>query len=291
MTSGGGSATTGAPERLPVVRKASVTSLAKMLKILDLFDDARTGIALEDAVAATGGSRATVYRYLKALAQAGLVAPASGGMFVLGSRIIELDRLMRLSDPLAKSARPVMQDVSGRLGLNMMLCSYFGDNVMCAEIVWPDRTVAQAYERGRRMPMFRGAMAKLILANLTPYQLKNMMLWHADEIRAAGLGESWPQFRQAMARIRRQGHCVTRGEVVEGLVGIGAPVFDPDGRVLGSIVFAMSEREVARRGEETMRDEIVAAARAIGQAIAARGIEGGEPAARPVRPRKAQPRS
>lgn len=263
-----------------------MTSLAKMLKLLDLFDEGRTGIAVEDAVAATGASRATVYRYLKALSAAGLIAPASGGTFVLGSRIIELDRLMRTTDPLATSARPIMHEVSARLGLNMLLCSYYGDNVMCAEIVWPDHSIAMSYERGRRMPMFHGAMAKLILANLSPYQLRNMMLWHAAEIRAAGLGATWDEFRQAMARIRKDGSCVTRGEVVEGLVGVGAPILDADAHILGSVVFAVPQKKFARLGEATLRTEIAAVARRIEARIAHREPGAPHVATHSARPRK-----
>lgn len=265
-----------------------MTSLAKMLKILDLFGEDRTGLRLEEVMAATGASRATAYRYLQTLAEAGLVAPARGGAFVLGSRIIELDRLVRRTDPLVTSARPVMEEASGRLGLNMLLCSYYGDRVMCVEIAWPDRSVPQSYERGRRMPMFRGAMAKLILAHLTPYQLRNMVLWHADEIRAAGLGDTWEAFRQSMARIRREGSCVTSGEVVSGLVGIGAPIFDPDGRVLGSIVFAVPQARVAKLGEDALRREIVAIAGRIDAAIARIGAGSGTAVARPARPRPAR---
>ncbi len=264
-----------------------MNSLDKMLKILDLFTDDHAGVELDEVVSAIGASRATGYRYLKALSDAGLLAPATGGTFVLGSRIIGLDRLMRRTDPLVTAARPIMDAVSSRLSLNMMLCSYYGDNVMCAEIVWPDRSVKQAYERGRRMPMFRGAMAKLILANLTPYQLRNLMLWHAEEIRSAGLGESWPDFRQVMSRIRKEGYCITRGEVVEDLVGIGAPIFDPEHRVLGSIVFAVSERKVGKIGEEELSREIVKVAKNIDAQIAKRGSGLKPVTAHSARPRRA----
>ncbi|MBL8570261.1 MAG: helix-turn-helix domain-containing protein [Phreatobacter sp.] len=263
-----------------------MTSLAKMLRILELFEDDRSNFQLDDAVAATGASRATVYRYLQVLSASGLIAPATGGSFVLGSKIIELDRLVRKTDPLSTSARPIMEAVSARLGLNMLLCSYYGDKVMCAEIVWPDHSVRPAYERGRKMPMFHGAMAKLILAHLTPYQLRNMMLWHADEIRAAGLGDNWEEFRQAMARIRKEGSCVTRGEVVEGLVGIGAPIFDPDRRILGSIVFAVPEHQLVAIGEPVLRAEIIAIAAQIDAAIAHHVPAGTQAVARSARPRR-----
>jgi DNA-binding IclR family transcriptional regulator len=265
-----------------------MTSLAKMLRILELFEDDRSSFQIEEAVAATGGSRATVYRYLQALSASGLIAPATGGSYVLGSKIVELDRLVRRTDPLATSARPVMEAVSAKRGLNMLLCSYYGDKVMCTEIVWPDTSVRQAYERGRKMPMFHGAMAKLILAHLSPYQLRNMMLWHADEIRAAGLGANWEEFRQAMARIRREGTCVTRGEVVPGLVGIGAPVFDADRRILGSIVFAVPEARVAELGEDRLRNDISDIAAEIGEGIARQMPTGAPAPARSARPRRAR---
>lgn len=264
-----------------------MNSLEKMLGILDLFDDERVGFQLDDAVAATGASRATAYRYLQALSAAGLIAPATGGTYVLGSRVIELDRLVRRTDPLSTGALPIMQEASARLGLNMLLCSYYGDKVMCAEVVWPDLSAPLAYERGRKMPMFRGAMAKLILAHLTPYQLRNMMLWHADEIRAAGLGDNWEEFRSAMARIRKEGSCVTRGEVVRRLIGIGAPVFDGERRILGSIVFAVPEKRCAALGEATLRAEIIAIAERI-SAAAGQGRDGeARPAGRSARPRRA----
>ena len=38
---------------------------------------------------------ATAYRYLKSLTESGLLAPTAGGAYVLGSRIIELDRHLR----------------------------------------------------------------------------------------------------------------------------------------------------------------------------------------------------
>ena len=143
--------------------------------------------------------------------------------------MIELDRLLRQSDPLLVSARDPIRKASHRLNVNVMLCSYYGDNVMCADLAWPDRSIEQIYERGRPLPMFRGAMAKVILANLTPYQLRNMMLWHADEIREAELGRNWDEFRSRMAQLRKDGFCVTRAEVFPGLVGISSPTSMPIG--------------------------------------------------------------
>lgn len=262
-----------------------MTSLDKMLGILDLFDDGKTGVQLEDVMRLTQLSRATAYRYLQSLSNAGLLAPAAGGAYVLGSRVIELDRLMRLTDPLLTNASPVMHEVAAALGVNFMLCSYYGDKVMCADLAWPDESLVRVYERGRPMPMFRGAMAQVILSNLTPYQLRSIMLWHGDEIEAAGLGSNWDEFRATMSRMRKAGCVVTRGEVIPDLVGIGAPILDPDKRVLGSLVMILTEAGFARVDAAAMRRQVIEAAGRINERLANAARRTGVPtlAARPRR--------
>ena len=76
------------------------------------------------------------------------------------------------------------------------------------------------------------------------------MLWHAAEIREAGLGEDWDEFRANLKQLRAAGVCVSHGEVDRGLMGIGAAIFSPDQKVVGSLVFIASQaRTTAQRLE------------------------------------------
>ena len=265
-----------------------MSSLDKMLGILDLFDQDRAGVRLDDVVTSTQASRATAYRYLQSLTDAGLLAPATGGTYVLGPRIIELDRLVRRTDPLLTHAAKPLRELSATLGANVMLCSYYGDKVMCVDLDWPDTSVTRFYERGRPMPMFRGAMAKTILANLSPYHLRNIMEWHAADIREAGLGEDWEEFRGHMARLRKAGIVVTQGEVVADLVGMGAPIFDPELRVLGSLVLAVPQRRFEAADAEVLAARLTATTARINASIASlSGGESGRPTAS-ARPRRSR---
>lgn len=213
----------------------------RMLSILDLFRDDTTAAFQEDVMAHLECSRATAYRYLKSLTESGLLAPTAGGAYVLGSRIIELDRHLRQHDPLMRAAREVMRQTGDELLANLMLCSYYGDKVLCVDRYWPDNSIESSYARGRPFPMFKGATAKPILANLPPYQLRNLMLWHSAEIRDAGLGDDWDEFRANLKRIRTNGVYVSHGEVDQGLMGIGSAIFSPEQKVVGSLVFITAE--------------------------------------------------
>ncbi|WP_341917428.1 IclR family transcriptional regulator C-terminal domain-containing protein [Polaromonas sp. YR568] len=244
-----------------------MSSQDKMLGILSLFSDAKVEIGHDDVVATLGCSRATAYRYLKALGDSGVLTSISGGAYVLGPRIVELDRLIRRNDPLLTAARPVMEALCTELHASVMLCSYYGDQVLCTDSIWKQAGEGLDYERGRPMSMFAGAMAKVILANVSPYQLRSLMLHHTEEIRMAGLGENWKEFNANMQRIRRERTCVTHAEVVPGLTGVAAPIFDPEKRVLGSITLVVSEGPLSAVSDALLRTRIADAAQSIGDGL------------------------
>lgn len=231
----------------------NMSSLDKMLEILEIFRAEKVGIEIDDVMALTRSSRATAYRYLRSLVSAGLLSPSTGGTHVLGPRICELDRLMRRSDPLLTSSRVPARELSSLLNANVVVCSYYGDKVLCADIIWPDQTAQQFFERGRPLPMFKGAMGKIILAHLSPYQLRKLLTWNASAIRDGGLATSWSEFRKTMRSFRKAGIVITRDEVALGVTCAAAPLFDPEHRVVGSIAVVVPNL----RFDQTVREEFI----------------------------------
>lgn len=243
------------------------SSFAKGLSILEFFKEGRSSGRLDDFVEMLGTSKATVYRYIATLCDAGLLSPLTSGVYVLGPKIIELDRLMRISDPLLLAGSRVMHEISAKRKLNMMLASYYRDSIMCVDIAWPDPSVPARFERGRPMSLFRGAMAKVILANLTPYKLRSVALHNLDEIKAAGLGDNWVEFRARMSEVAKQGYAVTMAEMTPQVGGISAPIFDTEGKILGSITFVIGEAEWESMDFEKLRRWIQDAAKRVTDSI------------------------
>lgn len=242
-----------------------MTSSDRMLDLLTIFSETKLSFSLEEAMALTGSSRPTTYRYIQSLTRVGLLAPAAGERYILGSRIVELEHLVRAHDPLMRSAHEPMVEASRRTGLNVMLCGYYGDRVMCLDMVWPDDATASFYQRGRPMPLLYGAMAKVILAHFSPYQMRRLYDAHAEEIRASGFATDWEGFRAALLVIRQQGYAITDSEVFEQMVGVAAPVFDSADRVLGSVVWAIS----AGKYQSLDRDELIAGITGLSREIGA----------------------
>jgi DNA-binding IclR family transcriptional regulator len=185
-----------------------------------------------------GVSVPTTYRYFKKLTKAGLISPVSGAGYTLGPAIIQMDRQIQIGDPMLNAARSVMIALAGDApeGSTALLCQLFHDGVMCVQQVMgrgPQTPVS--YERGRLMPLYRGATSKIILAHLRSRTLKALFGRDAAQIEEAGLGANWEEFRRALAVIRRTGVSLSHSEIDPGRVGVAAPVFDKERVVLGSL--------------------------------------------------------
>jgi DNA-binding IclR family transcriptional regulator len=268
----------------------------RLLAVLALFAAEQTQWSVEAAAERLAVSTTTTYRYFKKLTKAGLISPVAGAGYTLGPAIIQMDRLIQSSDPMLSGARAVMIDLVRHAaeGSTVLLCRLFHDRVMCVHQIMgrgPQEPVS--YERGRLMPLYRGATSKIILAHLPPRTLKALFAHDAAEIAAAGLGSSWEEFRRGLAAIRRAGVSVSHGEIDAGRVGVAAPIFDKDHAVLGSLSIALPAQHADDTLVERLAPLTVAGAREIERTMnSASGLSQPSPArVKITRPRHASGRT
>ena len=237
---------------------AGDSSLGRALAILDALEEAGAPLPFEAMHARFGLTRSTLYRYLKALADAGLVTGLHDRGYVLGPRVAELDRAMRLRDPLIAAARPVMEELATELGGLALLCRRYRDRVLCVHRAGSlGDGVRSTYERGHAMPLFRGAASRVILAWLPAPMLSRLREGREGEFAAAGLGGSVAEARAHLRTIRRRGWDATRGQVTRGVTGIAAPLLDARGAVLGSLSVTLPRPEIPEAEVTTMAALIV----------------------------------
>lgn len=225
-----------ATKRAPrVAAEGSESSLSRMLELLDLFTPAAPFWSADDLIRYTGASRSTIYRHLRALHEAGLLRPVANGNYIVGPRVIELDRQVRQTDPLFMAGEGTMKRLVAVSGHSSLLCALYSDSVMCVREELAENSPPNLFSRGQRRPLFNGAASKIILPYLPPHQLRSVYAKHKKTIATAGLGSDWDGFRAILTQIRRQGHVITVGEFNPGLLGLSAPVFNSAGHILGSL--------------------------------------------------------
>ncbi|MGP0090043.1 MAG: IclR family transcriptional regulator [Xanthobacteraceae bacterium] len=250
--------------------RVSTSSADRLLAVLQLFTPDRPEWTVETAASEVGVSVSTAYRYFRSLCRIGLLDPYAGGAYVLGPAIIEFDRQIRIGDPLIKVAGPVMRKLvaqAGHVGV-ALLCRVYRNRVMCVHQESEGHIDhAVGYERGRPMPMFRGASSKIIFAHLSSRSARWLVLKHQVEIAASGLGSDWEAIKLTLRRMRAAGICITRAEVDRDRVGIAAPVFDPSGKVLGSVGLAVPLADVTNQLVANASTLVAAAGREIDQGL------------------------
>lgn len=234
------------------------SSLDRLLRVIDVFTPEKPEWTADEIGEVMGVSRATQYRYIKALTNAGLLGSAGEGGYRLGPRFVVIDRQIRLSDPLLRYGPPAMARACQELGSAQLLCTYFGDEVLCIHQEVYDTSIHSSMDRGRPFPLFRGSPSRAILAWLPESRLRNLMLSHPHEIRDSGLGSTWAEFRQRIREIRSQGYYVGRGEIDRELMGIAVPILGPTGELMGSLttimpIATLPPEVLAHRVSVTMR--------------------------------------
>ena len=150
-------------------------SASRMLRILGLFDLGRPVITPEWLMAELGVSCASIYRDLGQLAQAGMLEKVANRGYVLGPKLVELDRQIRLADRLLEAADELLEQLASQTGGTVLLCRFHGSKVMFVQQVnGRNPALSVSYERGRAMPLYRGATSKIILACLPQPQLRHL---------------------------------------------------------------------------------------------------------------------
>lgn len=241
---------------------AKASSANRMLSILDLFSEEHPAWTVDMLVEVLGTTRATTYRHVKALYAAGLIVPAAGGSYVLGPRFIEFDRQIRRTDPLLKAGVPVIRDEDDPVVGAIVICSFYGDKVLSVHVEKKTPDIAVTMERGLTVPLLFGSPSQVILAHMSPYQLKNVYAANADQIRSLNLGETWDEFREKMRLIRKAGYCVG-GQVDIATMGVAAPVFHSKGAVSASLCYVQEKDLITPPQIEHMSELVVRAANII----------------------------
>jgi DNA-binding IclR family transcriptional regulator len=205
-----------------------------MLRILDVIEE-RGGVSTEAMLEKLGFTRSTLYRYLKMLSSAGLVASLPNVGYTFGPRIAELDYEMRNRDPLITVAKPVMTEIVQEIPGIALLCRRYKSRVLCVHQQAGDVTFASAYERGLARPITRGAASRIILAYLPGRTLQKIYDRNPQSFADGDLGSSLNEVKMALKAMRTRGWDSTAGHAAPGVTGIAAAVLDNRGAVLGSL--------------------------------------------------------
>jgi DNA-binding IclR family transcriptional regulator len=210
--------------------------------ILKLFSSSASSWTVAELAVALDKPASSLYRTVRELVADEYLESAAGSYYRLGPAFVEMERVISKTDPLLRSAVPFVNTLAldSPVPCAVVLARRYGSKVMCvADAYTLGAKRAPSYERGKPMPITRGATSLIILAQVRGKALQQLLnnadLTDINERR---------QFIEKLDKIRRNGICTTRGEVDTGLAGCAVPIRNRPLGIEASLSCVFSETEL-----------------------------------------------
>lgn len=222
----------------------------KTLAVLLCFTPDRPEWTVAGIARELGLSPATVYRHVGLLREAGLVAPSRGGVYRLGVRTEVLGEAARYRhEPIADVALPVMARLRDAVDETVLLAVRSGDHALAVRRLESREPVTLQFAEGRPMPMHRGALGRVLLADLPVWERGGYL--HRCGYDVATLHHG-PLSAAALDAVAVAGFAESFEEIDDGVWGVAAPV-----RRIGRAVGALGIAAPLTRTDAVRRDHIL----------------------------------
>lgn len=212
-------------------------------------------------VEATGFTRSTTHRLVKALEGHGLLMAAGGRGYRLGPRLLGLAAAAMRDLPLRDLAHPALERLARETAESAQLYVREGDRRVCIDAVESTAELRTIVAVGASLPLTKGSAGKVFLT------------WADDPDRERILGTiTDPQDIQILERqiasARRRGWASSVGERETGVASVSAPVFDRAGTLMAAVSVSGPANRLGTGGGMRYAPAILAAAADIAEALA-----------------------
>lgn len=214
-------------------------TVAKALSLLDHFIPARPLIGLSDMARLAGVNKATAYRLLSELQEAGFVEQAGAAReYRLGPAVLRLASLREATVPMREAAMDVLRALADETGETAHMSLMQGGRLV---------TVAHALSQrhGTRVTMddasvlsFHGTGSGLAILAHLPEAEAEAILSQPLRAHTSDTVTDPARLRAMMLDVRRTGIAVGIGGFEKDVHSHAAPLFSPEARVIGAIAVA-----------------------------------------------------
>jgi DNA-binding IclR family transcriptional regulator len=267
-------------------------SLDRGLKVLDAIDVASAPLGVREIARQLDLNPTIVQRSLNTLAAHGLVEQvAETRRYRIGYRAIRLGASAQSDDKLTHIAQPRLSELAENPGLNGYLGVLVEDRAVYILAVPSRHRVVVRVAPGETMPLHATALGKVLLAAAGDVRARQILM---KERLARMTPHTVVDPRKLLAllpEIRERGYASVHEENFLGIVSVGAPVRNAEGKVIAAISFAYTIGTQPASAFEDVVHTTVATAAAISREMgcpedAMAGFGARPPGSPEVRPRR-----
>lgn len=211
-----------------------IASLAKGLRVIEVFTAETPRLSIAQVADATGLDRATARRCLLTLNELGY-ADYDGKFFTLTPRVLRLGIGALAALPLPQMVQPWLDQLSEQINQSCSVCILDSTEIVYVARAALRRVMSIGLMPGSRLPAHCTSMGRVLLAAL-PEDEARAILERADLSPRTPLSLVGPD--EIMARIaeaREKGYALIDQEVELGLRSIAVPIFNSSGTVVAAL--------------------------------------------------------
>lgn len=216
----------------------SVSSLHRAVQVMRALAAGASagGCRVSELAKALDYTQATTHRLLQQLIDEGLVAQDSASKrYALSLDFFALAARAGDAGGLRERCRPALLRLGAALGDSVFLLVRAGFDAICLDR-WEGPFPIRSFtgDIGGRVPLGIGQGSMAILAHLPEGEREEVIRHNVPRLTGMGTVDG-VYLRTEAARVLRQGFAATNTGLLEGMAGVGVPVFDAAGRVVAAL--------------------------------------------------------
>lgn len=221
-------------------------------------------------------SPALVERCLRDLLKAGLLTldatyrfTSERRIFQPGPRALQLTAAVAANYPITRIADPVLRELANATGERAVLNAYVPSlkAVVCVAMQQGPCPLQYDVEVGEVKALHAGASGKVVLARLSLSEIETILASRLERV-TDNTEINVVSLRAELEVIQQQGYALSRGQRIEGAIGIAASLSMPGGAP-GSLVLTIPEHRFQEDSVTLISAKIIESARKLEQLFTA----------------------
>ena len=240
---------------------AATETVDLSLRLLERLAVSREPIGVSDLAREFGTSKTKVYRHLQTLVRHGFVRQdGATRRYEAGIKLFMLGERLRERFDIVPAAREDMAQLRDAAGQAVTLSTLVEDEVVVLELFHGHTIVEFGTRPGTVLDLHASAHGKVTLA-FGPAGLLERCLARSLKVWTPQTICSRASLERAVAEVRKRGWATAPNQVLTGVNGLAAPIFNHHGNYAGAIAIAGSVQHIPPTPSPEQVAAVMAAAR------------------------------
>jgi IclR family transcriptional regulator, pca regulon regulatory protein len=245
-----------------------VNSVLKAFDVLKVFSRQKPRMTLSEVADYAGMSRASARRFLLTFTQAGYM-DTDGKRFFLTSKLLELSYSIVSSANIWETARPVISELSEKLGESCYGAVLDGSEVLyVVHIPNAQRFVNIGIRVGSRLPAYCTSIGRVLLSGLSDEVLEQVLSGIKPVAHTPKTVTAKGKLRDLIRETRQLGWSIVDEELEIGLRSVSVPIRSRSGEIIAALnVCGPSSRVSVEEVRARLLPELLDAAARINELV------------------------